>query len=83
MKKIILILFKWFTTAKKEFKDLPLKDKKTIILDQLFFDIDTVDTLQLLDEINKESRIRLEIQKKKSLEIAEAITQHFSEEITE
>lgn len=83
MKKILLALYTWFNTAKKEFKDLPLKDKKNIIMDQLFFNISTLETLQLLNEINEESKTRLEIQKKESLEVVEAISQHYPEEITE
>jgi len=81
--KILLAIYTWFTTVKKEFKDLPLKDKKSIIIDQLFFNISTLETLQLLNEINEESKTRLKIQKKESLEVVEAISQHYPEEITE
>ena len=83
MKKILLLRYTWFTTAKKEFKDLPLKDKKSIIMDQLFFNISTLETLQLLNEINEECRDRFEIQKKQSLEIVDAISQQYNEVIIE
>jgi len=82
IKVLILKLLKVLKTTNKEFQSLKLKDKKSIIIDQLFMGLSTIETLQLLDEINQESKNRMIIQKKESLEVADAIAQHYKDDIT-
>lgn len=83
IKNIILRIYKFLKKANKEFNDLDLKDKKNIIMDQLFFNISTLETIELLQQVNQECKTRLVIQKQESLEVVEAISQLYIEEVTE
>jgi hypothetical protein len=83
IKILILKILKVLKTTNKEFQSLKLKDKKSIIIDQLFMGLSTIETLQLLDEVNQESKNRMIIQKKESLEVADAIAQHYKDDIIE
>lgn len=82
----MLINIKTFFTdikVKEEFNKLALDDKKNIIIDQLTFGMSPLDTLKLIDMVNNEVKIKMEIKRKESTEILDAISSYYPEEPNE
>ena len=82
----MLINIKTFFTdikVKEEFNKLALEDKKNIIIDQLTFGMSPLDTLKLIDMVNNEVKIKMEIKRKESTEILDAISSYYPEEPNE
>ncbi len=83
IKKITLKLYKFLKKANQDFQSLELKDKKGVIIDQLFFNLSTIETIKLLNDVVQEAENRMEIQKQDALKVITAITEYHKDDTTE
>lgn len=83
MKKLTTLWFnflKFFKDlkVKQEFAKLEMKDKKSLIIDQLMFGMSTNESIELLKKVNIEFKTRMDIRKQESIEIVEVINAYYN-----